>query len=130
MKGLESESKEMHKIWNSYFGKMLEISWFLFNQPKFKIYQMLKSWNQLITQTIDGLMIAKNSSSSIYPSQSLSNSSIIAISSSSLKLSPSSLATFFKSFKEIFPLFYVSKSLNAFKASSMGSLSEYFFPII
>lgn len=69
-----------------------------------------------------GLIIAKNSSSSIYPSPSLSNSSIIAINSSYLKLYPNYFATFFRSFNEIFPLFSVSNSLKAFNASSIGSL--------
>ena len=64
-----------------------------------------------------------NSSSQISPSPSLSASSIISCNSSSVIVSPSSLATLFKFLSEIFPVLSSSKSLNAFKISSRGSLS-------
>jgi hypothetical protein len=75
-------------------------------------------------------MMAKNSSSSIYPSPSLSNSSIIAINYYYLKLYPNYFATFLRSFNDIFPLLSVSNNLKAFNASSIGSLYEYFLLII
>ncbi len=64
-----------------------------------------------------------NSYSLIYPSPSLSASSIISWSSSSVIVSPNYLATLFKFLSEIFPVPSSSKSLNAFNISSLGSLS-------
>lgn len=68
-------------------------------------------------------MILINSYSLIYPSPSLSASSIISCNSSSVIVSPSSLATLFRFLSEIFPVLSSSKSLNAFKIYSLGSLS-------
>ncbi len=68
-------------------------------------------------------IILINSSSLIYPSPSLSASSIISWSSSSAMVSPNSLATLFKFFREIFPVLSSSKSLKALRISYLGSLS-------
>jgi len=68
-------------------------------------------------------MILMNSSSLIYPSPSLSASSIIYCNYSSAIVSPNYLATLFKFFNEIFPVLSSSKSLKAFKIYSLGSLS-------
>ena len=70
-------------------------------------------------------MILMNSSSLISPSPSLSASSIISCNSSSVIVSPSSLATLLKFLRLIFPVSSSSKSLKAFLISSRGSLSAY-----
>lgn len=61
---------------------------------------------------------------SLSPSPSLSNSSIIARSSSSVIFSPSSLATRLRFLRLILPLSSSSNNLNALKTSSCGSLSN------
>ena len=68
-------------------------------------------------------IILMNSSSLIYPSPSLSASSIISWSSSSVMVSPNYLATLLRFFKETFPVLSSSKSLKALRISSLGSLS-------
>ena len=68
-------------------------------------------------------MIRMNSYSLIYPSPSLSASSIISCSSSSVIVSPNYLETLFRFLSEILPVLSSSKSLKAFKISSLGSLS-------
>ncbi len=74
-------------------------------------------------------MILINYSSLISPSPSLSASSIISCNSSSAIVSPNYLATLFKFFNEIFPVLSSSNSLNAFRISSLGSLSLIFVVI-
>lgn len=74
-------------------------------------------------------MILINYSSLISPSPSLSASSIISCNYSSAIVSPNYLATLFKFFNEIFPVLSSSKSLNAFRISSLGSLSLIFVVI-
>mmetsp|Transcript_45823 Transcript_45823/g.74772 ORF Transcript_45823/g.74772 Transcript_45823/m.74772 type:complete len:235 (-) Transcript_45823:34-738(-) len=78
----------------------------------------------------DLFIILRNSSSFISPSPSRSNSSIISCNSSSVIRSPSSFATRFKFLKEIFPVLSSSKSLKAFRTSSLGSRSLNFCVII
>jgi hypothetical protein len=70
--------------------------------------------------------IPRNSSRSIPPSPSRSNSSIIATSSSSPRPSPSSLATRLRSASSILPLPPASKSSNALRISSRGSRARIF----
>jgi hypothetical protein len=71
-----------------------------------------------------------NSSSLISPSPSLSASSIISYNSSSVIVSPNSLATLLRFFNEIFPVLSSSNNLNAFKISSLGSLSAFIYILI
>ena len=68
-------------------------------------------------------MILMNYYSLIYPSPSLSASSIISWSSSSVMVYPSYLATLLRFFRETFPVESSSKSLKAFKIYYLGSLS-------
>ena len=74
-------------------------------------------------------MILMNYSSLISPSPSLSASSIISCNYSSAIVSPNYLETLFKFFNEIFPVLSSSKSLNALRISSLGSLSLIFVVI-
>lgn len=74
-------------------------------------------------------IILINSSSLIYPSPSLSASSIISWSSSSFMVSPNYLATLFKFFKETFPVESSSNNLKALRIYYLGSLSD-IFPVI
>merc|ERR1711862_432764 len=66
-------------------------------------------------------MMRRNSSSLTSPSPSRSASSIISCSSSSVILSPSSLAPMFKFLKEILPVSSSSNKRNALRISSFGS---------
>ena len=68
-------------------------------------------------------MILMNSSSLISPSPSLSASSIISCNYSSVMVSPNYLATRLRFFNDTFPVLSSSKSLKAFRISSLGSLS-------
>mmetsp|Transcript_62754 Transcript_62754/g.198725 ORF Transcript_62754/g.198725 Transcript_62754/m.198725 type:complete len:313 (+) Transcript_62754:347-1285(+) len=68
-------------------------------------------------------MMERNSPSLISPSASLSNSSIMAASSSSSTVSPSSRATLRRLRRLIFPVPSSSKSWKAFSSSSEGSRS-------
>ena len=74
-------------------------------------------------------MIRMNSSSLISPSPSRSASSIISCSYSSAIVSPNSRATLFKFLREILPVESSSKSLNALRIYSLGSLSA-ILPVI
>merc|ERR1711907_416492 len=66
-------------------------------------------------------MMRRNSSSLTSPSPSRSASSIISWSSSSVILSPSSLATRLRFLKEILPVSSSSNKRNALRISSFGS---------
>lgn len=68
------------------------------------------------------IQICMNSSLPTPPFPSRSNSSIMAFNSSSSSPSPSSLATLLRSSIVIIPLSSVSKSANALRISSLGSL--------
>lgn len=74
-------------------------------------------------------MILMNYYSLISPSPSLSASSIISCNYSSAIVSPNYLATLFKFFNDTFPVLSSSKSLKAFRISSLGSLSLIFVVI-
>ena len=94
-------------------------------QKKVKKYRM-QSINQ---NKFVFFMILMNYSSLISPSPSLSASSIISCNYSSAIVSPNYLETLFKFFNEIFPVLSSSKSLNALRISSLGSLSLIFVVI-
>lgn len=91
---------------------------------KILIFNFIKHQKRLVF-----FIILINSSSLIYPSPSRSASSIISWSSSSFMVSPNYLATLLRFFNEIFPVLSSSKSLNALRIYSLGSLSE-IFPVM
>jgi hypothetical protein len=70
-------------------------------------------------------IIYANSSSLMSPSPSRSNSSTMAVISSSVRGSPNSLATRRKARTEIFPLPSSSNNRKAFRISSSGSRAKY-----
>lgn len=79
--------------------------------------------NNLNQKRLVFFMTLIKSSSEISPSPSLSASSIISYNSSSVIVSPNSLATRLRFLKEILPELSSSNSLKALRISSLGSLS-------
>ena len=99
----------------SYLEHLASMNWSKRNLIKIENYRFAYQ-NKLVF-----FMILMNSYSLIYPSPSLSASSIIYWSYSSVIVSPNSRATLFKFFKETLPVLSSSNNLKAFKIYSLGS---------